>query len=155
MRKIGLCVTGSFCTFASLLKVVDRLIEADYDVTPIFSYNVSTLDTRFFKQSDFEDIIVQKTGKYPVKNIVEAEALTKSGIELMLVAPCTGNTLAKIAHGIWRSKPRCAQTSPSCCQYRQTTHSAQTQQISERCSTPKIYISYRSVKTPQTKNRTR
>ncbi len=100
MRKIGLCVTGSFCTFASLLKVVDRLIEADYDVTPIFSYNVSTLDTRFFKQSDFEDIIVQKTGKYPVKNIVEAEALTKSGIELMLVAPCTGNTLAKIAHGI-------------------------------------------------------
>ena len=100
MRKIGLCVTGSFCTFASLLKVVDGLIAADYDVTPIFSYNVSTLDTRFFKQSDFEDIIIQKTGKYPVKSIVEAEALTKSGIELMLVAPCTGNTLAKIAHGI-------------------------------------------------------
>lgn len=100
MRKIGLCITGSFCTFASILKSIDNLIDGGYDLTPVFSYNVSTLDTRFFKQSDFENIIIQKTGKYPVKSIVDAEALTKSGIELMLVAPCTGNTLAKIAHGI-------------------------------------------------------
>lgn len=99
MTQIGLCVTGSFCTFASLINILDNLVGA-YDVTPIFSYNVSSLDTRFFKQKDFEDIIVQKTGKLPVKTIVEAEALTKSGISLMLVAPCTGNTLAKIAHGI-------------------------------------------------------
>lgn len=100
MRKIGLCVTGSFCTFSSLLNVVDELVQAGYDIVPVFSYNVSELDTRFFKQSDFERIIVEKTGKTPVKTIVGAEALTKSGIELMLVAPCTGNTLAKIAHGI-------------------------------------------------------
>lgn len=100
MTKIGLCITGSFCTFANIIKVVDELADSGYDITPVFSYNVSTLDTRFFKQSDFENIIVQKTGKYPVKSIVDAEALTKSGIELMLVAPCTGNTLAKIAHGI-------------------------------------------------------
>ena len=100
MTKIGLCITGSFCTFANVLKVVDELIANGFDLTPVFSYNVSTLDTRFFKQSDFENIIVQKTGKYPIKSIVEAEELTKSGIELTLVAPCTGNTLAKIAHGI-------------------------------------------------------
>lgn len=99
MTKIGLCVTGSFCTFASIVKVLDDLVGA-YDVTPIFSFNVSSLDTRFFKQKDFENIVVQKTGKTPVKTIVDAEALTKSGISLMLVAPCTGNTLAKIAHGI-------------------------------------------------------
>ena len=73
MTKIGLCITGSFCTFANVLKVVDELITNGFDLTPVFSYNVSTLDTRFFKQSDFENIIVQKTGKYPIKSIVEAE----------------------------------------------------------------------------------
>ncbi len=99
MIKIGLCVTGSFCTFATLIKYLDELVKK-FDVTPIFSFNVSSLDTRFFKQQDFESIIVQKTGKTPIKTIAEAEALTKSAISLMLVAPCTGNTLAKLAHGI-------------------------------------------------------
>ncbi len=100
MTKIGLCVTGSFCTFSNLLKVVDELVLAGYEIVPVFSYNVAELDTRFFKRADFEKILTEKTGKIPVKTIVEAEALTKSGIELTLVAPCTGNTLAKIAHGI-------------------------------------------------------
>ena len=48
MTKIGLCITGSFCTFANVLKVVDELIANGFDLTPVFSYNVSTLDTRFF-----------------------------------------------------------------------------------------------------------
>ena len=98
--KIGLCITGSFCTFANILKAVDQLVAAGYDVTPVFSYNVSSLDTRFFKQADFENAIIEKTGKRPLKTIVEAEPIAKSDLELMLVAPCTGNTLAKIAHGI-------------------------------------------------------
>lgn len=98
--KIALCITGSFCTFANLLKAVDSLVSAGYDVTPVFSYNVSSFDTRFFKQADFENQIVQKTGKRPIKTIVEAEPIAKADIELTLVAPCTGNTLAKIAHGI-------------------------------------------------------
>lgn len=100
MKKIGLCVTGSFCTFSNLLTAVDALVDAGYEIVPVFSYNVSTLDTRFFKQADFEKYIVEKTGKTPIKTIVEAETITKSGIELMLVAPCTGNTLAKIVNGI-------------------------------------------------------
>lgn len=100
MKKIGLCITGSFCTFANLLKAVDVLSDAGYDITPVFSYNVSSLDTRFFKQAEFETLITEKTGKSPIKTIVEAETITKSGIELMLVAPCTGNTLAKIVNGI-------------------------------------------------------
>ena len=98
--KIGLCITGSFCTFANILKAVDQLVAAGYDITPVFSYNVSSLDTRFFKQADFENAIIGKTGKRPLKTIVEAEPIAKSDLELMLVAPCTGNTLAKIAHGI-------------------------------------------------------
>ncbi len=101
MTKIGLCITGSFCTFKSILDAIDELVAHDYDITPIFSFNVSSLDTRFFKQSDFESIVIEKTGKTPIKTIVDAEPIgTSKGLELMLVAPCTGNTLAKIANGV-------------------------------------------------------
>ena len=101
MTKLGLCVTGSFCTHANLLNILDGIGESGYDVTPIFSFNVATLDTRFFKQADFEAKIIEKTGKTPIKTIVEAEPLgTSHPLDIMLVAPCTGNTLAKIAHGI-------------------------------------------------------
>lgn len=101
MLKLGLCVTGSFCTLKSMLTALDGVIEEGYDVTPIFSFNVASLDTRFFKQAEFERIIEQKTGKRPIKSIVEAEPLgTSRGLDIMLVAPCTGNTLAKLANGI-------------------------------------------------------
>lgn len=101
MRKIGICITGSFCTFSNVLNAIDDLIKADFDLTPVFSFNVASLDTRFFKQKDFENLIIEKTGKPPIKNIVDAEKIgAKSGLELMLIAPCTGNTLAKLSHGI-------------------------------------------------------
>lgn len=101
MTKLGLCITGSFCTFKSILTAIDDLIAHGFDITPIFSFNVSTLDTRFFKQADFEKLVVEKTGKQPIKTIVDAEPFgTSKAVDLMLVAPCTGNTLAKIAHGI-------------------------------------------------------
>lgn len=101
MTKIGLAVTGSFCTFKNLLAAIDDLTTHDFDITPIFSFNVAKLDTRFFKATDFFDIVRQKTGKTPITTIPEAEPIgTSKGLELMLVAPCTGNTLAKIAHGI-------------------------------------------------------
>lgn len=101
MTKLGLCVTGSFCTLSNLLGVLDGIRESGYDVTPIFSFNVATLDTRFFSHADIEAKIVEKTGKTPVKSIVDAEPLgTSRPLDIMLVAPCTGNTLAKIANGI-------------------------------------------------------
>lgn len=101
MTKIGLAVTGSFCTFRNILLAVDDLVAHGFDVTPIFSFNTAKLDTRFYKAAEFEELIKQKTGKTPIKTIPEAEPIgTAKGLELMLVAPCTGNTLAKIAHGI-------------------------------------------------------
>lgn len=101
MIKIGLGITGSFCTFKNLLTAIDELTAADFDITPIFSFNAATLDTRFFNHSDFLNIVEEKTGKAPILTIVDAEPIgTSGGLELLLVAPCTGNTLAKIAHGI-------------------------------------------------------
>lgn len=101
MTKIGLCITGSFCTFKNLLGALDNILKAGFDVTPILSFNAANLDTRFFRHEDFERLIVEKTGKKPIKTIVEAEPIGTSGkLDAMLVAPCTGNTLAKIAHGV-------------------------------------------------------
>jgi dipicolinate synthase subunit B len=99
--KLGLAVTGSFCTLQSLLVALKDIVDAGHEVTPVFSFNVSAFDTRFFKAKDFEEEIVRLTGKRPIKTIVEAEPMgTSKGVDLMLVAPCTGNTLSKIAHGI-------------------------------------------------------
>lgn len=101
MTKLGLCVTGSFCTLSKMLSTLDGIAADGFDITPIFSFNVATLDTRFFKQTDFEAEIVKRTGKTPITSIAEAEPLgTSRPLDVMLVAPCTGNTLAKIAHGI-------------------------------------------------------
>lgn len=67
MKKIGLCVTGSFCTFSNLLTAVDALVDAGYEIVPVFSYNVSTLDTRFFKQRTLKNTLSKKQGKRPLK----------------------------------------------------------------------------------------
>lgn len=99
MKKIALGITGSFCTHSALINVLDELTQM-YDVIPVFSYSVCEFDTRFFKQSDFERLIIHKTGKTPLKSIVEAENLTKVGLDCTVIAPCTGNTIAKLAHGI-------------------------------------------------------
>ncbi len=99
--KIGLGVTGSFCTFKNLLIALESIVDAGHEVVPVFSFNVSAFDTRFFRAEDFENEIIRLTGKTPIKSIIGAEPMgTSTGVDLMLVAPCTGNSLAKITHGI-------------------------------------------------------
>lgn len=101
MIKLGLCITGSFCTHKALLNEIPNLINHGYDVTPIFSFNVDTLSTRFFAAEDFKREIIRLTGKVPVCSLPDAEPLgTKRALDIMVVAPCTGNTCAKIANGI-------------------------------------------------------
>ena len=60
MKKIGFCVCGSFCTLKATLAALDDLISKDFDVTPIFSFNVANLDTRFFKAEDFKKAVEDK-----------------------------------------------------------------------------------------------
>lgn len=98
---IGYAVTGSFCTLKKSLGVLRDFVDEGYDVQPIVSENVYTKDTRFYKASDFIDAIEKITGRKVINTIVDAEPLgPKNPLEYLIIAPCTGNTLAKIASGI-------------------------------------------------------
>jgi len=98
---IGWAVTGSFCTFDRILVEMEKLVKEGYDIIPIFSFNTANLDTRFFKASDFKNKVAEITGKQPIDTLQTAEPLGPSGaVDIMLVAPCTGNTLAKLANAI-------------------------------------------------------
>lgn len=99
-KRIGFAVTGSFCTFAQVLPVLEALC-ARNDVTAILSTAAATYDTRFFKAADFRAEVERLTGKKAITTIVEAEPVgPKKMFDVLLIAPCTGNTMAKLALNI-------------------------------------------------------
>ncbi len=101
IKNIGLAITGSFCTFDRILSELKKIIDHGYNVIPIFSYATANTDTRFGTAADFRRKVVELTGKEPVDSLVLAEPLGPKGmIDIMVVAPCTGNTLAKISQAI-------------------------------------------------------
>ena len=94
----GLC--GSFCTHAKSLGILEKLT-ADYHVIPFVSPIVHTTDTRFGKARDTLEILEKLCGRPVLHTIPEAEPLgPKIRLDAMVIAPCTGNTLAKLANGI-------------------------------------------------------
>ncbi len=97
---IGYVFCGSFCTFSDSFKQFAALIECGYDIVPIMSENAYSTDTRFFKASDFRHAVEEKSGRKIVHTIAEAEKFGPSPLESLIISPCTGNTLAKIASGI-------------------------------------------------------
>ena len=99
--KIGFAFTGSYCTFDKVIPQIERLVKENVDVYPIFSEQSKSTDTRFGKASDFLKRVKEITGKDPIITITEAEKLGPNNIlDIILVAPCTGNTLAKMANAI-------------------------------------------------------
>lgn len=99
--KIGLAITGSFCTFDKIEKEVKTLVDRGADVYPIFSANVQTTDSRFGDTGEYIDRISAMTGHPPILNVESAEPIGPKGwLDILLIAPCTGNTLAKLANGI-------------------------------------------------------
>ena len=99
--KIGYCFTGSFCTFSRSIKALSELIADGHDVTPIMSENAYYTDTRFQKAEEFSARVEVLCGKSIIHTIVDAEPLgPQVPLDLLVVAPCTGNTLAKVASGI-------------------------------------------------------
>lgn len=99
--KVGLAVTGSFCTFDKIEEVVKVLVDQGADIYPIFSTNVQTTDSRFGDTGEFMGRIAGMTDNKPILSVEEAEPIGPKGyLDVLLIAPCTGNTLAKLANGI-------------------------------------------------------
>ena len=99
--KIGYCFTGSFCTFARSFRALEWLVADGHSIVPIMSENAFYTDTRFQKAEEFSARVESLCGKRIVNTIVDAEPLgPESPLDLLVVAPCTGNTLAKVASGI-------------------------------------------------------
>ena len=100
-KKIGFALTGSFCTLTATLVQMQRLVDMGVDLTPIFSYNVNELSTRFISAAELRNRVTQICGKRPITSIVEAEPIGPNALlDAVVIAPCTGNTMAKLANGI-------------------------------------------------------
>ncbi len=98
---IGYAFCGSFCTHKRSLLELTGLKEKGYEILPIMSENVYNTSTRFGSCEDLISAVEEITQKKIVKSIVEAEPLgPKIHLDALLISPCTGNTLAKIARGI-------------------------------------------------------
>ena len=98
---IGFAMCGSFCTFSKAFEQMRALVEDGYDVIPIMSGNASSTDTRFGKASEMIERAEEITGKRVLTTAVQTEPIgPKKLLDVLLIAPCTGNTLAKLAHSI-------------------------------------------------------
>ena len=100
LPRLGLAVTGSHCTFSRALEAF-RPLKRDYTLVPILSGAAAGTDTRFFAASAFRAELEAFCGREAVDTFVKAEPLgTAQRLDALLVAPCTGNTLAKLARGV-------------------------------------------------------
>lgn len=98
---IGYAFCGSFCTFSDSLKALEELIKGGEQVLPIMSERAYATDTRFFKAEDFKNRVRELTGREIIHTVEDAEPLgARTPLDALVVAPCTGNTLAKVAGGI-------------------------------------------------------
>lgn len=99
--NIGFGITGSFCTFDKIITQINILKEEGANIIPVFSYNTFDTDNRFCKAKDFVENIRQITGNAGISKITEAEPVgPKKMFDAMVIAPCTGNTTAKLVNGI-------------------------------------------------------
>ena len=104
MKKtsIGFAMTGSFCTFERVLRQMEALVRRGYEVLPVLSFNAGMLDTRFMTAEHLRARIVEITGNEPIDTLAGAEPIgPKKMTDVFLIAPATGNSLAKLAGGIY------------------------------------------------------
>ena len=102
MRKerIGFAFCGSFCNHPKVLALYEELAE-EFALIPILSENAARYDTRFGLARDFIARVERAAGRSAIRSIVEAEPFGPQNMaDLLVIAPCTGNTLAKLAHGV-------------------------------------------------------
>lgn len=100
-KKIGFAVCGSFCTFSKVMKEVKGLVDMGYDIYPIMSEQAYLTDTRFGKAEDFRNFLKEVTGREIITCIKGAEPIgPKAFLDALIIAPCTGNTIAKLANSV-------------------------------------------------------
>ena len=98
---IGYAFCGSYCTHKDSLTQLDRLIGEGYEIQPIVSENVYSTDTRFGSAKELVGRLSRMCGRDVIHTVVDAEPLgPKEPLDMLVICPCTGNTLAKIAMGI-------------------------------------------------------
>lgn len=97
---VGFAMCGSFCTFSSAFPVMSALAKT-HTLIPILSFNAATIDSRFGTAREHTRLAGEICGRDPILTIGDAEPIgPKKLLDLLIIAPCTGNTLAKLAHGI-------------------------------------------------------
>lgn len=100
-KRIGFAMCGSYCTHEEVLTQLEKLCKTWGTVIPILSENCTTTDTRFGKATDLIAAVERMTGNPIVSSIAEAEPIgPKKLLDALVIAPCTGNTLGKLANGI-------------------------------------------------------
>ena len=98
---VAFAFTGSFCTFEKAFAALREVKSTFGDVIPVFSQTAASTDTRFGRAEDFLRAAETICGHAPVTTVAGAEPLGPRDLaQVMVIAPCTGNTLAKLAHGI-------------------------------------------------------
>ncbi len=100
-KRVGIAMTGSFCTFSRVLDAYSRLAETGAVLTPIMSEISASADTRFGRAADFKRRLEAIAGAPVIDTVSAAEPIGPKGLlDLLIVCPCTGNTLAKLAGGV-------------------------------------------------------
>ncbi len=101
MTTIGFAMCGSYCTFEAVFKQIEVLKNLGYNIIPIMSENSYTLNTRFGDASHWHERMRDITGNRIIHTIPTAEPIgPKKMLDALIIAPCTGNTLAKLATGV-------------------------------------------------------
>lgn len=101
---VGYALSGSHCTFAEVMPQIKRFVDAGAKVIPIISNSLLTTDTRFGKAEDWRQQLKDITGNDIISSIVEAEPLGPSKLlDVLVIAPCTGNTTSKLANALTES----------------------------------------------------
>ena len=100
-KNIGYALTGSFCTFRITIKEMEKLVKLGANIFPVMSFNSYNLDTKFGKAQDFIDEIENLTGNKIIHTIQDAEPIGPNKMfDILIVAPCSGNTIARLAYDI-------------------------------------------------------
>ncbi|MFE5319546.1 dipicolinate synthase subunit B [Paenibacillus sp. NPDC056579] len=103
-KTVGFALTGSHCTFAEVMPQIQRFVDAGARVVPIVSYTILTTDTRFGTSENWQKQLKEITGNDIIASIVDAEPLGPSKLlDVLVIAPCTGNTTSKLANAMTES----------------------------------------------------